>query len=61
MASLRLPSLKEFSGKLEDWDSWSKKTKAYFFTLNPLYDKLFRVAETQTDPITDESFTEGHE
>ena len=61
MASLRLPTLKEFSGKMEDWDSWSKKLKAYFFTLNPLYDKIFNVAESTNEVITDESFTDGHE
>ena len=61
MTSLRLPVLRDFSGKHEDWDSWSKKLKAYFFTVNPLYDKLFKAAESATDPISDESFTDGHE
>ena len=61
MASFRLPVIKDFSGKIDEWDSWSRKFKAYFVGVNPLYEKLFRVAETQKDPITDDSFTEGHE
>ena len=61
MATFRLPVLKEFGGKVEEWDSWSRKLKACLTSMNPLYAKLFRVAETAAEIINDDSFTEGHE
>ena len=61
MATFRLPVLKEFGGKIEEWDSWSRKLKACLTSMNPLYAKLFRVAETAAEIINDDSVTEGHE
>ena len=46
MATFRLPVLKEFGGKIEEWHSWSRKLKACLTSMNPLYAKLFRVAES---------------
>ena len=59
--SMGLPVLEEFGGHIEDWDPWSRKLKATLTSANPLYEKLFKVAETATEVISDDSFNEGHE
>ena len=61
MASLRLPALDIFSGKQEDYDSFSRRLKAYFISQNEVFKKLFKHAENTDEPITDELFTDHQE
>ena len=61
MASLRLPALETFSGKQEDYESFSRRLKAYFISQNEVFKKLFSHAEKTDEPITDELFTEHQE
>ena len=58
MATLRLPALECFSGKHEDYDSFSRRLKAYFTSINGKYNNFFKYAETATDEIEDDVFTD---
>ena len=58
MATFRLPALETFSGKQEEYDSCSRRLKAYFISQNEVYKKLFNHAETTDEVIRDELFTE---
>ena len=57
MAIARLPPLETFSGKVEDWDSFSRCFKAYCIQQDLKYQSLFKAAETATEVFTDETFT----
>ena len=62
MASpLRLPALETFNGKPEDYDSLSRRLKAYFTSINGKYVNFFKYAETATDEIEDDVLTDDDE
>ena len=61
MATLRLPALETFSGKQEEYESFSRRLKAYFISQNETYKKLFKHAEKTDEPITDELLNEHQE
>ena len=45
MATLRLPELECFSGKHAEYESFSRRLKAYFISQNEKYKNLFKHAE----------------
>ena len=58
MALSRLPPLDAFTGKAEDWDSFSRRFKAYCIQQDLKYQALFKLAETTTEMFTDETFAD---
>ena len=58
MATARLPPLETFTGKAEDWDSFSRCFKAYCIQQDLKYQALFKAAEKNTEVFTDETFTD---
>ena len=62
MASpLRLPALETFNGKSEDYESFSRRLKAYFISINQKYKNFFRYAESAADEIEDDVFMDDDE
>ena len=52
----KLPPPKAFSGKQEDWDTFSYRFKSYMVMRNRDYANLFLAAETVEHEITDRDF-----
>ena len=61
MTSLRLPALECFTGKHDEFDSFSRRLKAYFISHNEKYKKIFTFSEQTTEEITDELFRDEEE